>query len=232
MQVESVAPNPGPAETTVTFREALKNSYSAATTNVRGNGVRGSHGESHEQEATGTGRPGQNLFLDYAPLTYIQDASTGETRSTLSLTVDTDSRVEVEDFISSGPADRHYRLTRANDGYITVEFGDGTFGQTPAADSRIRVEYRSGVGESGLVAKNTLTQVEIIENEQVVEEPSIDSVTNPLPSSGAKEPESLAEARLIAPRAGASKPVAHSGVSASRTYRVARNYASPLAAMP
>ena len=60
--------------TTINFTAPLKGHYEAATAQINGNGVVAGHGERHDQAATGTGLPNQQVALDFAPLTYVQTA--------------------------------------------------------------------------------------------------------------------------------------------------------------
>jgi len=178
--------------TTLTLREPLALRHPAAATRVRGNAVRASHGETHAQRDTGTGLAGQAVALDFAPLTFTAGAD-GEPVTSLRVDVDGDRWSEVEDFIDSGAADRHFRVARENDGGVTLHFGDGERGQAPRAGAAIVATYRAGTGEAGAVAADTLTRFA---------DPGggVRSVRNPLPSFGARDPEGVDEAKLRGPR--------------------------------
>lgn len=177
--------------TTVPLAAPLAAGYAAAGAQVRGNGVAVSHGAPRAQETAGSGRPGQSVSLDFAPLTYLDDGAGGRT-STLAVTVDGEVWHEVEDFLASGPADPHYRLSRDNEGFVTVHFGDGVQGRVPEPGADVALRYRTGVGEPGLVGADTLTELDDPEG-------LILGATNPLPSFGARNPETLDEARLLGP---------------------------------
>jgi predicted phage baseplate assembly protein len=122
----------------------------------------------------------------------------GAPRSTLRVAVDGVEHVEVEDFVDSGAADPHYRLTRDNDGYATIHFGDGTQGRAPARDAVIRVRYRVGIGDAGRVAADALTVFEARAFPDSSQR--LLSVRNPFASASPAEPETPAAARLLGPR--------------------------------
>ncbi|HYJ79558.1 MAG TPA: hypothetical protein VEW03_08165, partial [Longimicrobiaceae bacterium] len=178
--------------TTLTLREPLAQPHPAAATRVRANTVRASHGRTHRQADTGTGLAGQALVLDYAPLTFTA-GDDGAPLSSLRVGVDGDPWTEVEDFIDSAAADRHFRVARENDGGVTVLFGSGEHGEAPRAGAAIEAVYRSGVGEAGAVAADTLRRFDYPGG-------GVLSLSNPLPSFGMREPEGVDEARLRGPR--------------------------------
>lgn len=78
-----------------------------------------------------------------------------------------------------------------------LRFGDGIAGNIPPAGSNISVSYLSTSGEGGLVLRNTITSVV---TPLVVAFTRIDLlITNPDPSSGASNRESLEETKRNAP---------------------------------
>jgi len=74
----------------------------------------------------------------------------------------------------------------------TVRFGDGEFGATPAAGTIFQVAYRLGLGADDNVTAGTLTQCAL---------PIVQTVTNPLPATGALDPETSLQIRQLAPEA-------------------------------
>jgi hypothetical protein len=56
---------------------------------------------------------------------------------------------EVEDFLGSGPEDRHFVLDHETG---TVTFGDGEHGRRPATGSTIEATYHRGMGAGVLFA--------------------------------------------------------------------------------
>jgi hypothetical protein len=192
--------------TTVTLRQPLAGRYAAAgdlarsvpPASVHGNRARATHGASQRVRQAGTGAPAQRVALDLAPLTWVFDRSRQRLVSSLEVTVDGEPWVEVEDFIDSAAAARHYRAARDNDGYVTVQFGDGQAGAAPAAGSDIEVRYRVGLGRAGHVAADVLT---VFDAGLRFPHPSqrITRTRNPLPATGPRDPQTLDETRLVGP---------------------------------
>lgn len=80
----------------------------------------------------------------------------------------------------------------AGDQGKTIRFGDGEFGALPAAGTIFQVTYRLGLGADDNVTAGTLAQCPL---------PVVQSVTNPLPSAGAADPETPQQIRQLAPEA-------------------------------
>jgi hypothetical protein len=190
-EVESTAI--GAATTALLLKQPLAHRYAvAAEPTVRGNVVPATHGATQEQSERGSGLAGQAIELERAPLTYVRDAA-GRPQSTLAVSVDGERWSEVEDFVSSGASDSHYRVLRDNAGYVTLRFGDGRAGRKPRADASIRIDYRVGIGEAGRVAADTLTVFQDASHR-------IRAIDNPFGAGDPGEPETLAQARLVGPR--------------------------------
>lgn len=173
--------------TTLTFAKPLVSNYTMAAGRVNGNGFAATHGESHKQESLGTGPADQTIPLNFAPLTYLDGTSS------LRVAVDGEVWTEVDDFIDSTAVDTHYRITRDNDGFVSVHFGNLRQGRAPGAGAAIVLRYRSGIGESGSIAPRSLTA---FSDPDAV----LTSVVNPLASFGARNPQSLEEAKLLGPK--------------------------------
>jgi predicted phage baseplate assembly protein len=90
---------------------------------------------------------------------------------------------EVNNFTLSGPLSRHYVLDRENGKII---FGDGNRGMVPPTGKNniVAKRYVSGGGSRGNVPSETITSLK-----KTI--PKIDMVTNPVPSSGGTDMESL-----------------------------------------
>lgn len=98
----------------------------------------------------------------------------------------------VEQFLSSGPMDRHYRIDRATG---RLAFGDGKIGKLlprHGADI-VRVTYRSGGGERGNVQQGA---IHTLQNSIAF----IDSVTNHSPASGGCDIGEIDEAIMRGPK--------------------------------
>ncbi len=187
-----------PADTTVTCTQALAHRYSAAEASVHGNRVRATHGASQRATVKGSGQPAQSLALELAPLTWVFDEALRKTLSTLVVRVDGETWTEVEDFIDSPASARHYRVSRDNEGYLVIHFGDGSFGAVPSAGSAIDVRYRVGIGHAGHVAADALTQFDTALRFPDASQ-RITRSRNPLPAEGPREPQPLQQAKLLGP---------------------------------
>jgi len=194
------------AVTTLTFTQPLAGRYTAAgdpsqgivPAGVHGNVVQATHGQTQLVKLPGTGRPAQRVELELAPVTCVASAGGGPPALALSVQVDGVRWTAVEDFIDSDAADRHHRFTRDNAGHVTLHFGDGDRAAMPGEGAAIEVRLRVGNGTAGQVAANALTQFDA---GFAFPHPSqrIVAVRNPFAAAGARDPESLAQARLLGP---------------------------------
>ena len=75
---------------------------------------------------------------------------------------------QVSDLADSGAEDRHYVVSRRDDGASVIEFGDGVHGHRPPADGTIGVRYRQGGGYASVL----LQQGRVIIDTDEGEEPS------------------------------------------------------------
>ena len=75
---------------------------------------------------------------------------------------------QVSDLADSGAEDRHYVVSRRDDGASVIEFGDGVHGQRPPANGSIGVRYRQGGGYASVL----LQQGRVIIDTDEGEEPS------------------------------------------------------------
>lgn len=97
----------------------------------------------------------------------------------------------VEDFLGSGPSDRHYRVDRTAG---TVSFGDGGRGAIPpAGEDNVRATYQTGGGRDGNVEAGTVTDL----RDSI---PLVDEVTNRRPSDGGADVESMETVLSRAPK--------------------------------
>lgn len=185
------------AVTVVTLRAAPSGRYAAAAASVHGNLVDATHGQSQRLQARGSGAPRQLIELERAPVAQVADAA-GQPRSTLRVAVDGEPWSVVEDFIDSGATDTHYRATCDAGGHVTLVFGDGEHGAVVPDGADIGVQWRVGLGMAGRVAADTLCVFEpgtafALGTQRIV------AVRNPLPSAGARDPDTVQAARLLGP---------------------------------
>jgi predicted phage baseplate assembly protein len=96
----------------------------------------------------------------------------------------------VDDFLSSGPSDRHYTL---NATLGEIKFGDGRYGLIPLAGYRIIAGgYRYGGGGAGNVPGGAVTTP--LRNLD-----GLAGVTNERPAEGGRDEESLEHLKMLAP---------------------------------
>ncbi|HET9872849.1 MAG TPA: hypothetical protein VFP89_09675 [Propionibacteriaceae bacterium] len=120
----------------------------------------------------------------------------------------------VPSLLDSGPRDRVFTLELAEGGTATLLFGQGgttaddrtAFGLRPADGSVLDLRYRIGLGLAGNVAADTLTVPAAEDGSSPGD--WFRAVTNPVPATGGREPESLADARRTGPSAARRRLVA------------------------
>jgi len=104
----------------------------------------------------------------------------------------------VFDLLSSQPDERHVVAEIDNRGLARLRFGDGTMGLRPAAGLAFDARYRLGNGPAGNVGAGSINRLLLRDGDWS----GLDlRLSNPLPASGGTAPESLAQARLLAPGA-------------------------------
>jgi predicted phage baseplate assembly protein len=173
----------------------LRQLYKVESFSLNANVARATHGES-VQEVLGAGNAGtefQNFALKQPPLTYVSAANSSGATSTLALRVNDLLWYEVPSLYGSGPRDRVFTSRRDDAGNTSIGFGDGTTGaRLPSGRVNVRARYRKGIGVSGSLKPGQL-------NLLLSRPPGLKAVTNPKATSGAQNPESLADARNNAP---------------------------------
>lgn len=180
----------------IALREPLIEPLVTAKSVLLGNVARASHGESVRDEVLGDGDASlafQSFELQKVPLTRISSAAPGGTESTLDLRVNDVRWSEVPNLFGHGPEERIYTTRVADDGTVTVYFGDGHSGaRLPSGRRNIVATYRKGSGLAGRVDRDTLrTPLDL--------PTGLKSVTNPMPATGGADPEALEQARENAP---------------------------------
>jgi len=181
--------------TVLTFNEQLAYPYVRKTVTINANVATATHGET-VQETLGGGDATlafQRFTLRQPPLTYVSSANPSGAQSTLEVRVNDLLWSEVSDFFGHGPDERIYTTQLDDNSNTTIIFGDGINGaRLPTGQENIKAKYRKGIGLSGLVKADQLTQL--------MSRPlGVKGVTNPLAPNGAADPEQLAEARRNAP---------------------------------
>lgn len=100
------------------------------------------------------------------------------------------------DLLGSGPRDRHFVGELADDRRLALRFGDGRHGARPAAGRRLALRHRLGGGIAGNVGAEAINHL-VVQGD--CERPPAAVVRNPLPAVGGVEPESVEQARQLAP---------------------------------
>jgi hypothetical protein len=174
----------------------LKYAYDPTTTLIYGNAAFATHGETIAREVLGSGdanQPHQHFVLKQTPLTYTPAANASGGESTLQIWVNDVKWREVPTLFGAGPRDRVYVVRLADDGKVTVLFGDGKSGaRLPTGNENVRAVYRKGIGHEGLLKAKQLTLL-------MTRPLGAKSVTNPKATERAADPQVFADARQNAP---------------------------------
>lgn len=182
--------------TRITLVANLTRAYLRETVVINANVARATHGETKKDEILGSGDGSlgfQRFILKQKPLTYVSAPVPGGAASTLQVRVKGVLWHEVPSFYQVGPGDRAYVTRRDDDSSLAVRFGDGATGaRLPTGTNNVTATYRTGIGLEGLVDAGAITTL--------LSRPlGLKSVTNPVPATGAGDPETLADARVNAP---------------------------------
>jgi hypothetical protein len=191
------AANPGAGgRTTLVLKAPLARRYDRDSVRILGNVAPATHGES-QSEVLGSSdarQPFQKFALQQAPLTYVSAANAGGAATTLEVRVNDVAWTELPSLQGAGPHDRGYVVRRADDGKVTVEFGDGLTGAAPPTGlENLRAAYRVGLGLAGNLKPGQLSQL-------LTRPLGVKGATNPLPATGGDDPEPRDQARRNAPR--------------------------------
>lgn len=181
--------------TEITLARVLDEPLTRGSVRINGNVVSANHGETRA-EPIGSGDAAlafQVLDLSATPLTFVSAPGGSGRASTLSLRVNDILWQETPDFLQAKADDRVFRQRIDNHGRVSLTFGDGTTGARLASGSNnVSATYRIGTGLAGLLDADRLTQ-------PMTRPVGIRAVTNPLPTTGAQDPETLVSARRNAP---------------------------------
>jgi hypothetical protein len=184
--------------TTVKLKGSLANHYVRSSTVLLANVTAVTQGETVKDEVLGSsdGSPLQSYPLKKQPLTYLPSTdpqSEAAVNSTLLVVVNGVQWTEKPTLLDSGPAAQEFTATQDDSGRTTVSFGDGANGMRPPTGSNnIRARYRVGLGSSGNVPSGGVQQL-------LDSLAGLQQVSNPQPTIGGADPESLAKIRSNAP---------------------------------
>ncbi|MBK5248046.1 MAG: putative baseplate assembly protein [Actinomycetales bacterium] len=169
--------------------------YARGTVRLCANVVDATHGES-VTEVLGSGdggRPNQRFTLRKPPLTYTASSGATGAQSSLEVRVDGVAWSGTPRLYGRLPTDEQYLVRRADDGTVSVLFGDGVQGaRLPSGVQSVVASYRNGIGRAGMVRPGSLTLL-------MTRPLGIRDVTNPLAAAGAADPEQRDDARRNAP---------------------------------
>jgi len=181
--------------TKLIFTGMLAHTYKRDSVKINANVARATHGET-KNEVLGSGNgstPFQTFELKQKPLTYVAAATPSGAESTLEVRVNNILWDEASTLYQLSADARAYVTRRADDGRVTVEFGDGINGaRPPSGQENITAKFRVGTGLAGLLRAG---QISLLLTRPL----GVKEVTNPLAPTGAADPEVLADARQNAP---------------------------------
>lgn len=180
----------------IVLKSPLANVYLRHTVEINANVALATHGET-KSEILGSGYGAlvfQKFKLKQKPLTYIaSSASATGAESTLEIRVNDIKWKEASTLFGKSSTDRLFVSRAEDDGTTYIQFGDGITGtRLPSGAENIRAKYRVGVGLEGEVKAG---QLSLLMTPQL----GIKSVVNPLPATGAEEPEAPENIRNNAP---------------------------------
>ncbi len=175
----------------LTLNVPLVNVYDRKTVVINGNVSRATHGET-KTEILGSGdasKSFQKFILKQTPLTYISSSSADGAQSSLAVRVNDILWDEVKSLYWLDRKNYAFITQLADDGTVTVRFGDGKTGaRLPTGSENVTATYRVGTGMQGMVKASQLSLL--------ISRPlGVQGVINPLAPTGADEPEKLENAR-------------------------------------
>jgi hypothetical protein len=136
--------------------------------------------------ATGLLTQSANRSLPHISLTATLEASEG------------DRWIPQPNLLGSQSQSPHFVVEADDEGVAHLRFGDGEFGQLPAANTQFAATYRIGNGTTGNLGAETLAYLVLPELPS-----GIHPITphNPFPAQGGTPPEPIADVKLFAPHA-------------------------------
>lgn len=177
--------------TEIITEKGLENSFVRDSVRINANVALATHGETvSEVLGSGDARMSfQKFELKHNPVTYVADDSTSGSSSSIEIRVNDILWKEVPYFYGRQTDDHIYTVRRGNDGVTSITFGDGIHGsRLPTGKLNVRAIYRKGIGSSGLLKSNQISQL--------ISKPLyLKTVNNPIAPEGAQKPEAIEDAR-------------------------------------
>ena len=198
------------------FVRALANTWLPQTVRINANVAPASHGDSRQMrmrsaastgqgdgsallvapEVQGSGDGGaifQSFTLKQQPLTYVAAANASGAQTTLQVSVSGVAWSEVDSLYGVPGNARVFTTRRADDGSVTLRFGDGRTGaRLPTGVENVQAVYRVGIGAPGNLDAGQLSLL-------LTPQLGVKSVANPIPATGGTDPEPFDRARRNAP---------------------------------
>jgi len=183
--------------TVVNLKNQLANTYGRASCSVLANIGLVTQGETVKDEVLGSsdGSAFQSYPLKKKPLTYLPSTDPeglSAVRSTLTVIVNGVAWNEQPNLAQSAPNAPDFTTTLDDTAQTTVVFGDGFNGaRPPSGSNNIHARYRKGLGSSGNLPADSIQQL-------IDSVPSLQKVTNPVPSSGGSDADAPTQIRTAA----------------------------------
>lgn len=175
--------------------EGLRYRYRRSTVKIYGNVAKADHGETRNQIFGGgdSAKKMQTFTLQHAPLTFTSAPTPAGVVSTLAVRVNDVLWHESDTFIGATPSSRIFVTRTADDGKVSVIFGNGREGAlVPTGIDNVRGVYRSGIGISG--------NARALQIATAISRPlGVRDVINPIAASGGADPEKRDDARRNIP---------------------------------
>jgi len=192
---------PGDAtHTTLILATPIGYAYRRDTVVISSNVAAANHGETRA-ETLGAGdatKPFLSFDLKQSPLTFTPEISAAGVRSSLHVLVDEVEWREAPSLVGLAPGEHAYVTRIAEDGKVSVTFGDGVNGaRPPTGVENIRAVYRQGIGAAGNVAEGRISLL-------LSRPAGVRSVVNPLAASGGADPDAAETIRQNMPIAVAA----------------------------
>lgn len=148
------------------------------------------HSKAEAESYTAVGEIGEEFVLESTPFLDLSD----------SMTIAAIGWTRVEHFLDSGPADLHYTIRVDENDKAKVKVGDGVNGATAAVGGAVEIAYKSGGGPDGDVDATALQRVEGGPWYDALGNRVTLTCNNAAAASGGDSRESVAEAKVRAPR--------------------------------